>query len=184
MSDHGARESSRRGPVSSRTLSLPESSREGECSAVPGTIPCPQNTEFLLLKPGVQAALGRVSDGGGQVSISASGEAVNQLWAVGPHRMNQAIRELLSPKQTPRLPCAQSPRMCCHPEQVLKPQPESSAILPLLFPLGLSLQTDTAMPTPSILNKHHLSRWLLTVGPLWAMQGEKQTTRPGKNGKL
>ena len=119
----------------------------------------------------------------GVVSISASGEAVRQLWAVGAQRMNQAIRESLSPKQTPRLPCAQSPRMCCHPEQALKPQPESSAILPLLSPLGVQ-PTDTAMPTLSMLNKHHLSRWLLTVGPLWAMQGEKQTTRPGKNGKL
>lgn len=110
--------------------------------------PLPPEHGVPALETGVQAALGRVSDGGGQVSISASGEAVNQLWAVGLQRMNQAIRELLSPKQTPHLPCAQSPRMCCHPERVLKPQPESSAILPLLFPLGFSLQTQQCQHPP------------------------------------
>lgn len=110
--------------------------------------PLPPEHGVPALETWSPGSSGEGSDGGGQVSISASGEAVNQLWVVGPQRMNQAIRELLSPKQTPRLPCAQSPRMCCHPEQVLKPQPESSAILPLLFPLGFSLQTQRCQHSP------------------------------------
>lgn len=57
----------------------------------------------------------------GDTSISAAGETVNQLRAVGRQRVNPDVGELLSPKQAHGSHVPGAPQTCCHPELVLKP---------------------------------------------------------------
>ena len=57
----------------------------------------------------------------GDTGISAAGKTVNPLRAVGRHRVNPAVGDLLSPKQAHGSHPPGAPRTCCHPELVLKP---------------------------------------------------------------